>query len=165
VELFEEIRREYEFGIASVAGVARKFGVHRRLVREALGSAVPQKGPTPARPRPTIGPLAEFIDAVLEPDRRAPRKQRHIAHRIWVAHHPGTAGLSDRRVDGAPRHRRKAHREENAGLGLLPRIHLWIDLADEGDVVPVDDDRRESTGRSVEQIEDHPTPWSTDRAG
>jgi transposase-like protein len=48
VELFEAIRREYEFGIASIAGVARKFGVHRRLVREALGSAIPQQRPMPA---------------------------------------------------------------------------------------------------------------------
>jgi transposase len=84
VELFEEIRREYEFGIASIAGVARRFGVHRRLVREALGSAIPHQRPAPERPRPTIGPVAEFIDAILEADRRAPRKQRHTAHRIWV---------------------------------------------------------------------------------
>ena len=26
----------------------------------------------------------EFIDAILESDRKAPRKQRHTAHRIWV---------------------------------------------------------------------------------
>lgn len=84
MELFEELRREYEFGIGSVAGVARKFGVHRRLVREALGSAVPKQRPTPARPRPTIEPVAAFIDAILEADRRAPRKQRHTARRIWV---------------------------------------------------------------------------------
>ena len=84
MELFEQIRREYEFGIASIAGVARKFGVHRRLVREALGSAVPQQRAAPERQRPTIGPVAEFIDGILEADRRAPRKQRHTAHRIWV---------------------------------------------------------------------------------
>jgi ActR/RegA family two-component response regulator len=36
VELFEQIRREYEFGVGTVAGVARKLGVHRRLVRQAL---------------------------------------------------------------------------------------------------------------------------------
>jgi transposase len=84
VELFEEIRREYEFGIASIAGVARKFGVHRRLVREAIGTAVPQQRPAPERPRPTIEPVAEFIDGILETDRRAPRKQRHTARRIWV---------------------------------------------------------------------------------
>ena len=84
MELFEEIRREYEFGIGSVAGVARKFGVHRRLVREALGSSVPQQRLASERPRPKIELIAAFIDAVLEADRRAPRKQRHTAHRIWV---------------------------------------------------------------------------------
>jgi hypothetical protein len=30
VDLFEEIRREYEFGVASISGVARKFGVPSR---------------------------------------------------------------------------------------------------------------------------------------
>jgi len=84
VELFEELRREYEFGVGSVAGVARQFGVHRRLVREALGQAVPQQRPTTERARPKIGPLAAFIDGILEADRRAPRKQRHTAHRIWA---------------------------------------------------------------------------------
>ena len=83
MELFEEIRREYEFGIASIAGVARKFGVHRRLVREALGSALPQVWPSRPRARPKSGPAAEFIDAILEADRTSPPKQRHTAKRIW----------------------------------------------------------------------------------
>jgi transposase len=33
--------------------------------------------------RPVIGPLRPFIDAILEADRVAPRKQRHTAHRIY----------------------------------------------------------------------------------
>ncbi|HLE80107.1 MAG TPA: hypothetical protein VJA25_02310 [Dehalococcoidia bacterium] len=40
VDLFEAIRREYEFGVGTVQGVARKFGVHRRMVREALEKAL-----------------------------------------------------------------------------------------------------------------------------
>ena len=52
MDLFEETRREYEHGIASIAGVARKFGVHRRLVREALGSTIPRQRAVPARLRP-----------------------------------------------------------------------------------------------------------------
>ena len=63
MDLFEEIRREYEFGVACISGVARKFGVHRRMVREAIDSAIPMRLPAKERPRPTIGPLAEFIDA------------------------------------------------------------------------------------------------------
>ena len=83
VELFEEIRREYEFGVGTIQGVARKLGVHRRLVREALTGAVPVvKVPQP-RARPRIEPVAAFIDAILEADRQAPRKQRHTAHRIY----------------------------------------------------------------------------------
>jgi hypothetical protein len=34
VELFEHLRREHEFGVGTVKGVARKFGVHRRMVRQ-----------------------------------------------------------------------------------------------------------------------------------
>ena len=42
MELFEEIRREYEHGEKTIKGVARKLGIHRRMVREAMGSAVPR---------------------------------------------------------------------------------------------------------------------------
>jgi transposase len=84
VELFEEIRREYEFGIGTIQGVARKLGVHRRLVREALSGAVPTQQPTPPRARPRLEPVADFIDGILEADRQAPRKQRHTARRIYV---------------------------------------------------------------------------------
>lgn len=83
VELFEQMRREYEHGEGTINGVARKFGVHRRMVRQALASAVPPARKSPARPRPTLGPIADFIDDILATDRHAPRKQRHTAHRIW----------------------------------------------------------------------------------
>src|SRR5437879_2892260 len=84
VELFETIRREYEFGVGTIQGVARKLGVHRRLVREALASAVPAERKPAQRPRPTLGPLVGFIDDILQADRKAPRKQRHTAHRIYT---------------------------------------------------------------------------------
>ncbi len=71
VELFEEIRREYEFGIGTIQGVARQFGVHRRVVREALGTAVPVEQSTQRRPRPRLEPVAPFIEAILTADQRA----------------------------------------------------------------------------------------------
>jgi hypothetical protein len=83
VELFEQIRREYEFGIGSIKGVAAKLGVHRRMVRQALADARPPERKPSQRERPVIGPLRPFIDAILEGDRNAPRKQRHTAHRIF----------------------------------------------------------------------------------
>jgi hypothetical protein len=39
VELFEQMRREYEFGMGTIRGVAELFGGHRRLVRQALKDA------------------------------------------------------------------------------------------------------------------------------
>jgi transposase len=83
VELFEQIRREYEFGVGTIKGVARKLGVHRRMVRRALADAQPPERKRTERERPVVGPLIPFIDAILEADRKAPRKQRHTAHRIW----------------------------------------------------------------------------------
>ncbi len=35
------------------------------------------------RPRWKLKPAVEFIDAILEVDHKAPRKQRHTAHRVW----------------------------------------------------------------------------------
>ena len=83
VELFEEIRREYEFGIGTIQGVARKLGVHRRMVREAVHRAVPAQRKKTECPRTKMIPAVAFIDAILQEDRKLPRKQRHTARRIW----------------------------------------------------------------------------------
>ena len=83
VELFEQIRREYEFGIGTIKGVAQKLGVHRRMVRQALENAEPPERKRMERKRHVIEPLRSFIDSILEGDSNAPRKQRHTAHRIY----------------------------------------------------------------------------------
>jgi hypothetical protein len=36
VELYEQIRREYEHGGGTIRGIAKKLGIHRRMVREAV---------------------------------------------------------------------------------------------------------------------------------
>jgi hypothetical protein len=49
MELFEQIRREYGHGGGTIRGIAKKLGIHWRMVREAVLSAVPVKRKTPVR--------------------------------------------------------------------------------------------------------------------
>jgi transposase len=84
VELFEQIRREYEFGIGTVLGVSQKFGVHRRTVRQAVENAMPPDRKVAVKHCPALDPVKPFIEAMLVADKRSPRKQRHTAHRIWT---------------------------------------------------------------------------------
>ena len=80
MELFEQLRREYEFGIGTVKGVARQFGVHRRMVRQAVESALPPLRGYRRRAKPALEPVVAFIDAVLEAigtQVRAPLERRH----------------------------------------------------------------------------------------
>jgi hypothetical protein len=80
---FEQIRKEYEFGVGTVSGVAKRLNMHRRVVREAIGSALPMPRKKVERPRWKLAAAIGFIDQILEADRKVPRKQRHTAHRIW----------------------------------------------------------------------------------
>ena len=50
VELFEQIRREYEFGVGTIRAVAQKLGVHRRMAPGVgeRGAAGAQAGQTRA---------------------------------------------------------------------------------------------------------------------
>lgn len=126
MELYEQIRREYEHGAGTIRAVARKFGVHRREVRKALASAIPPERKIPERERPKLAAAIPFIDEILGADRKAPRKQRHTAHRIWRRLRREMPA-----VDVAESTVRQYVRERKAALGLVgretfvPQSYAW----------------------------------------
>jgi hypothetical protein len=110
VELFEQIRRDWEFEGVSTHALARKYGVYRRTVRHALMSPVPPARKRPeGRAAPKLGEWRELIDSWLIADRDAPRKQRHTAKRIHKRlrdeHGVEVCGYAAERVPGSGRSR------------------------------------------------------------
>ena len=83
MEQFERIRRDQREEGLSVRALARRHGVHRRAVRQALASALPPPRAMGIRPDPVTGAWKPLIRSWLVEDLTAPRKQRHTARRIW----------------------------------------------------------------------------------
>lgn len=126
MELFEEIRREYTQGAGTIQGVSRKLGIHRRMVRQALSSAVPPERKRPVRSKPSVGPVMEFIDAILIADEEAPRKQRHTARRIWrrIVEERPEASVGEATVRRYVQHRRQELGQTRRET-FIPQVYDW----------------------------------------
>jgi transposase len=126
VELFEQIRREYEFGVGTIAGVSRKLGVHRRMVREALRSAEPAATKPQQRRLRKLDSASDFIDRILRADVSAPPKQRHTARRIFDRLRVELSGFSgsERTVRGFVQRRRRQLGLERREV-FVPQTYAW----------------------------------------
>lgn len=126
MELFEQIRREYCFGVGTIGGVSRKLGVHRRMVREALRGAEPAATKPQQRRLRKLDVVSDFIDQILRADLSAPPKQRHTARRIFDrlrAEVPGFSG-SERSVRGYVQRRRQQLGLEHRQV-FVPQTYDW----------------------------------------
>ncbi|WP_239591662.1 IS21 family transposase [Mycolicibacterium tusciae] len=145
VGLFEAIRRDARWEELSVRALAKRYGVHRRTVRQALGSPVPPPRKSRVRVAPKLDPVKPLIDAMLREDLTAPRKQRHTARRV-LARLVDEHGVGDITYSTVRDYVRARRVEINAEAGrcveeaFVPQSHdpgaeaevdfadLWIDL-------------------------------------
>lgn len=84
VEIYAAVRDFVLVQGKSRREAARVFGVSRDTVAKMCAYSAPpgyRRKKPPARPK--LDPFVSMIDAILEADRQAPRKQRHTAKRIF----------------------------------------------------------------------------------
>ena len=124
VDDFAEIRRLHRDGL-STRRIARQLGVGRDTIRKALNHPEPTPYTlTHPRAAPTFDPVRPLVDAILDADVHAPRKQRHTASQIYrrlVAEH-GYAG-SYNPIQRYLKQRRLAARDTFVPLDHPPGSH------------------------------------------
>ena len=141
VELFEQIRRELEFGVGTIAGVSRKLGVHRRMVRIRRCWS-----PSPLRPMVdngyerqftyvygAVSPIEGELDWKISPRMNTARMNQFLAQ-VSQAHPDEFMVMV---VDGASSHRGqeleipeniRLHRLPGYCPELNPQEHIWDEL-------------------------------------
>ena len=84
MENWAEIRRRVLAEGQSKRSVCREFDIHWDTLQKILVHAGPPGyRRTAPRPRPKIDPLLPVIHQILDDDKKAPRKQRHTAKRVF----------------------------------------------------------------------------------
>ena len=84
MEKWAEIRRRVLTGELSRRQACREYKLHWETIKKVLAHVEPP-GYRKSQPRrrPKLAPFLPLIAEILEADKRAPKKQRHTAQRIF----------------------------------------------------------------------------------
>src|SRR3954449_5413496 len=122
MEKWSEIRRRVLVDGLGKRAACREYGIHYKTLRKILTHTEPPGFRRPERQRPSVlGPLLSVAHQILMDDRKAPRKQRHTAVRIYRRlrdEHGYTGGLTV--VKDAVRAWRRSHAEVFVPLAHPP---------------------------------------------
>src|SRR5512142_2599199 len=98
MEKWAEIRRRVLVDGLSRRAACREYGIHWKTLKKILThSELPGYRRTRPRRPSILGPLLPVVHQILKDDRKAPRKQRHTARRIFERlrdEHGYTGGLT-----------------------------------------------------------------------
>jgi transposase len=84
MEMWRDIRRRVIIDGESKRQICREYGIHFRTLQKILTNTTPPGyRQTKPRKKRKIGPHLTFIEEILTEDKKAPRKQRHTAKRIF----------------------------------------------------------------------------------
>ncbi|MBN1356949.1 IS21 family transposase [bacterium] len=85
MDRYELIRRAHIVNRKNMNELAREYHHSKRTIRKILDHIrLPGYRRQKAVPLPRLGPVKDWIDNILESDRKSPRKQRHTALRIYT---------------------------------------------------------------------------------
>src|SRR3954451_6254263 len=122
MENWAEIRRRVLVDGLSKRAACREYGIHWKTLRKILTHTEPPGYRRTGPERPSIlEPLLPVVHQILKDDRKAPRKQRHTAVRIYRRlreEHGYTGGLTV--VKDAVRPGRRSHAEVFVPLAHRP---------------------------------------------
>lgn len=168
MSLFADIRRDARVEDLGIRALARRYGVGRGTVRQALASASPPERKTPVRTAPKLDPFKPAIDEMLRVDLDAPRKQRHTAtrihHRLLDEHHADVSYGSVRDYVRARRLQIEIEAGRRTFQAFVPQMHapgaeaevdfgeVWVVLAGVKTKCHMFTFRLSHSGRAVHRI-------------
>ena len=166
MELFARIRRDARIEELSIGELARRHGVGRQAVRQALLQAEPPPRKQRVRTASRLEPFKAAIDAMLTEDLTAPRKQRHTARRVFarLAHEHGATELSYSTVRNYVRTRRPEIEVDRRQEVFVPQEHapgaeaevdfgeVWVILAGVKTKCHMFTFRLSASGRAVHRV-------------
>jgi transposase len=84
MEMWRDVRRRVIVDGESKRLICREYGIHFKTLQKILtNTSPPGYRQTQPREKRKIGPYLAFIEEILAEDKKAPRKQRHTAKRIY----------------------------------------------------------------------------------